>query len=36
MPGSAFYANGGGENLTRFCFAKKDEVLSEACTNLRG
>ncbi len=34
VPGSAFYTNG-GENLTRFCFAKKDEMLSRACVNLR-
>jgi aminotransferase len=27
VPGSAFYANGGGENLVRFCFAKNDEML---------
>jgi aminotransferase len=31
VPGSAFYANGGGEDLVRFCFAKKDEVLKRAC-----
>jgi aminotransferase len=36
VPGSAFYANGGGEDLVRFCFAKKDEVLNQACMNLRG
>lgn len=35
VPGSAFYANGGGEDLVRFCFAKKDEVLNRACMNLR-
>ncbi len=35
VPGSAFYAHGGGENLVRFCFAKKDEVLSRACMSLR-
>jgi aminotransferase len=31
VPGSAFYANGGGEDLVRFCFAKKDDVLTRAC-----
>lgn len=35
VPGSAFYSNGGGENLVRFCFAKRDEVLSRACACLK-
>jgi aminotransferase len=35
VPGSAFYAKGGGENLVRFCYAKKDEVLDYACKLLR-
>ena len=35
IPGSAFYRAGGGEKLLRFCFAKEDEVLKEACKKLR-
>ena len=35
VPGSAFYARGGGENLVRFCCAKKDEILDDACRRLR-
>jgi aminotransferase len=34
VPGMAFYADGGGENLVRFCFAKTDEVLDEACKRI--
>jgi len=34
VPGSAFYANGGGEDLARFCFAKKDDILEEAASRL--
>jgi len=30
VPGSAFYHDNGGDNLLRFCFAKKDEQLNEA------
>ena len=33
-PGSTFYQNGGGEGLARFCFAKTDEDLSEACDRI--
>lgn len=36
VPGSAFYHDSGGEDLMRFCFAKSDEVLEEACERLRG
>ncbi|MCO1603819.1 pyridoxal phosphate-dependent aminotransferase [Desulfosporosinus nitroreducens] len=36
VPGNAFYHDGGGENLMRFCFAKSDDVLDEACERLRG
>ncbi len=36
VPGSAFYHDGGGENLIRFCYAKPDEELIEACRRLRG
>ncbi len=35
VPGSAFYHDDSGENLTRFCFAKKDAVLENACGRLR-
>ena len=35
VAGSAFFRPGHGENLLRFCFAKKDEDLNEACARLR-
>ena len=35
VAGSAFFRPGGGENLLRFCFAKRDEDLNEACARLR-
>jgi aminotransferase len=35
VPGEAFYDGDGGENLLRFCFAKEDTVLEEACKRLR-
>jgi len=35
VPGSAFYHGKGGENLVRFCFAKKDDVLDSACEQLK-
>ena len=35
VAGSAFYHGGGGENLVRFCFAKTDAELEEACRRLR-
>jgi aminotransferase len=35
VAGSAFFRAGHGENLLRFCFAKKDEDLNEACARLR-
>ena len=34
VPGSAFYHDEGGENLVRFCFAKKQEILDLACERL--
>jgi len=34
VPGKAFYHDEGGENLIRFCFAKEDSVLNEACRRL--
>ncbi len=33
VPGSAFYRDG-GKDLLRFCFAKDDDVLEEACRRL--
>jgi aminotransferase len=35
VPGSAFYHADGGENLVRFCFAKNNNELDEACNRLR-
>jgi aminotransferase len=35
VAGSAFFRPGHGENLLRFCFAKKDHELDEACERLR-
>jgi len=35
IPGSAFYRGATGESLLRFCFAKRDEVLAEACERIR-
>ena len=35
VAGSAFFRPGHGENLLRFCFAKKDHDLNEACERLR-
>jgi aminotransferase len=34
VAGSAFYSKGRGENLLRFCFAKQDAALEEACQRL--
>jgi aminotransferase len=34
VAGSAFYSKGRGENLLRFCFAKQDAALQEACDRL--
>jgi aminotransferase len=34
VPGSAFYRGAAGERLLRFCFAKDDAVLDEACRRL--
>lgn len=36
VAGSAFFSEGRGENLLRFCFAKKDTDLDRACDALRG
>ena len=35
VAGSAFFRKGKGENLLRFCFAKQDAALDEACVRLR-
>lgn len=35
VAGSAFYHGSGGQNLLRFCFAKTDEELAEACHRLK-
>lgn len=35
VPGNAFYEGSQGEHLARFCFAKKMDVLKQACDNLR-
>ena len=34
VAGSAFFREGKGENLLRFCYAKKDDALDEACRRL--
>jgi aminotransferase len=35
VAGSAFFRPGHGENLLRFCFAKRDKDLDDACARLR-
>jgi aminotransferase len=35
VPGTSFYTDPVGETLTRFCFAKEDDVLEEAARRLR-
>jgi aminotransferase len=35
VAGSAFFRAGRGEDLLRFCFAKRDEDLDQACVRLR-
>jgi aminotransferase len=34
VPGEAFYASNKGENLVRFCFAKSNAILEQACEQL--
>lgn len=34
VPGMAFYHDGSGEDLARFCFAKEDKIIEEACGRL--
>jgi len=36
VAGSAFFAEGRGENLLRFCFAKRAEEIEEACRRIAG
>ena len=33
--GEAFFHNGGGKDLVRFCFAKADGELGDACSRLK-
>lgn len=35
VPGDAFYSGHQGQNLVRFCFAKDDNVIEEACQRLK-
>jgi aminotransferase len=35
VPGTAFYASSGGDQLLRFCFAKDFEPLEQACRQIR-
>jgi aminotransferase len=35
VPGTAFYRGEPGDRLLRFCFAKEDPILEEACRRLR-
>jgi aminotransferase len=35
VPGEAFFHNGSGKNLLRFCFATTEEKLQEACSRLK-
>lgn len=34
VPGDSFFHDGAGDNLARFCFAKDDAILDEACLRL--
>ncbi len=36
VPGEAFYHDGSGSELGRFCFAKEDSILDEACKRIEG
>jgi aminotransferase len=36
VPGEAFYHDGSGKTLARFCFAKEDPILDEACRRIEG
>jgi aminotransferase len=35
VAGTAFFTGGRGEDILRFCFAKRDEDLKRACDALR-
>jgi aminotransferase len=35
VPASAFYHDNSGESMVRFCFAKEDAVLDDACSRLQ-
>ena len=35
VPGEAFFSDEGGEALLRFCYAKEDAELEDACRRLR-
>ena len=35
VPGEAFFHDGSGKNLLRFCFATTEEKLDEACSRLQ-
>ena len=35
VPGEAFYHDDSGEELARFCYAKGDDVIDEACRRLK-
>lgn len=34
VPGEAFYHDDSGEDLARFCYAKDDPILDEACKRI--
>jgi aminotransferase len=34
VPGDAFFSGNGGSRLARFCFAKEDEILEQACRKI--
>lgn len=34
VPGKAFYHDDAGDNLARFCFAKEDHILEQACRKI--
>ncbi len=34
VPGEAFYHDDAGETLVRFCFAKEDAIIDEACRRI--
>lgn len=36
VPGTAFYRGKTGEGLLRFCFAKENDILEDACNRIRG